>query len=136
MISCIKSKLQYLRTIFPYIIGMICFILIITPIYPLVAGDESLKKFRPISKKYAQGKYLLYDCEKRHFACVDEDSFKRCEKSRNLIDITKFDFFPCIAINQYERFKDCILALENRSYGLVRRNKCLTPRKLKKSLNH
>lgn len=35
-----------------------------------------------LSNKWFRGESLIYDCEKGHFACVNEVSFYRCQRER------------------------------------------------------
>lgn len=49
-----------------------------------------------LSKKYIRGANLVYDCEFKHFACVNKDSNNDCNKENK-----------CIKIKSLESQKEC-----------------------------
>ncbi|PIK15286.1 hypothetical protein [Halobacteriovorax sp. JY17] len=60
-----------------------------------------------ISEKYYLGRFLIYDCEDRHFACVNLPSFFNCEEKREIEKENKNVFFSCAPLKQYKTLKDC-----------------------------
>jgi len=61
-----------------------------------------------ISKRYKTGTHLIYDCSKRHFACVDKFSFKDCFERRKLaIDLKSSNLLPCVPLVKYKNPKIC-----------------------------
>ena len=60
-----------------------------------------------ISDKYYLGRFLVYDCEGQHFACVNLPSFFNCEESRENEKKNKEVFFSCAPLKQYKTLKDC-----------------------------
>jgi hypothetical protein len=71
-----------------------------------------------IDRKYYGGEYLIYNCEKGHFACVDSSSFLNCKNGRKLALENKKLILPCAPL---EKFKDKILCVQ-KNYELVHLN--------------
>jgi hypothetical protein len=64
------------------------------------------REFR-ISGKYFNGRYLIYDCQQRHFACVNQESFKFCKKKREF-DLEKESYFlRCTPLKEFTNQKSC-----------------------------
>ena len=62
-----------------------------------------------ISKKYMQGSYLLYDCEDRHYACVDKSDFITCQAKRKVTLREGVDFrFNCAPLKKFDTAVLCI----------------------------
>lgn len=62
---------------------------------------------KQISKKYYDGPYLIYNCTKGHWTCVDLDGYKACQKER---DQAKTDYkrnLTCAAFKEFPSKKEC-----------------------------
>ncbi|MBT7608119.1 MAG: hypothetical protein HN576_00080 [Bacteriovoracaceae bacterium] len=60
-----------------------------------------------ISGTYRNGEYLIYDCKKRHFACVNNDSYANCEKRRKESFELKYSFLPCVPLKKFKEQRLC-----------------------------
>lgn len=60
-----------------------------------------------ISQGYFSGKYLIYDCGRKNFACVDEFGFLDCltarEHSIKILDLN----LPCAPLKKFDQFDEC-----------------------------
>ena len=71
------------------------------------AQEREPHKSMQISIGYFSGEYLIYDCKKGHFACVDVDSFEDCQESRaHFIKISE-PTLPCAPLKKFPHFDDC-----------------------------
>ena len=72
-----------------------------------LAEQREPHKSVQISIGYFSGEYLIYDCWKGNFACVDAESFEDCQESRNhSIKISEFKL-PCAPLKKFPHFDDC-----------------------------
>lgn len=83
----------------------------------------------PINKKYFRGSNLIYDCEKRHFACVIEDNFIDCEKLRDLEIENKKNRYTCVPLKKYTTQKECFEKQMRAVETVVNRGFCLKERR-------
>lgn len=79
---------------------------------------ESRKTDYQIDWKYKGGEYLIYDCERIHYACVNIDGFQNCKEERNYAVETKAPKYPCVPLKKYEDKKSCV----KKNYEVVDRN--------------
>lgn len=80
--------------------------------------DEFKKDFKSdyrIDEKYSGGKYLIFNCEKSHFACVDYYSFLNCAEERKQAFNKKSTVLPCAPLLKLEDKTFCI----KKNYELV-----------------
>ena len=97
-----------------------CFLLILffTKTYA-ATEDEMLAKNRIIDYqmdwKYSAGDYLIFDCERGHYACVNEEGNTNCVEERNFVLEKKAKFYPCAPLGKFASKRSCI---EN-SYKIV-----------------
>lgn len=61
-----------------------------------------------ISSKYYSGQFLIYDCESKHWSCVDKDGFKECQESRDQSKKEFKTYLKCAPIKEYKNLKECI----------------------------
>ena len=61
-----------------------------------------------IDGNYLAGKYLIYDCEKKHYACVDSDGNSRCKELRSDAIASKAQIYPCAPLSAYADKKSCV----------------------------
>ena len=72
------------------VVGLFYFLMTSAPLLGLPTPDASLdadigSSFEtgiPTSAKYSRGRHLIYDCEKRHFACITTEEFEVCRRNR------------------------------------------------------
>lgn len=70
-----------------------------------------------ISSKYYRGRYLIYDCQKRHYVCVNLPSFYECQELRQKEIDEKSVLFSCAPLKQFKRQKNCF----DTHYSLIHR---------------
>jgi hypothetical protein len=72
--------------------------------------DREPHKSVQISIGYFSGEYLIYDCQKGSFICVDEFGFQDCLASReNAIRVSQPNL-PCAPLKKFTHFDDCEIA--------------------------
>ena len=79
---------------------------------------ESPKSVYKIDTKYFAGKYLIYDCEKKHYACVDSVGNSRCKELRISAIESKAQIYPCAPLSTNPDKKSCV----EKSYKFVESN--------------
>ncbi|MCO4795378.1 MAG: hypothetical protein KC493_16785 [Bacteriovoracaceae bacterium] len=67
---------------------------------------EKQQEYR-LSLKWRRGEYLIYDCRKRHFACVSKNSSKRCRKERDESFRSNDTVLKCAPLKKYKEVVDC-----------------------------
>lgn len=81
--------------------------------------DEQLSSSKridyQINWKYRAGRYLLFDCERKHYACVDEDGNDKCSEEREFALSKKAPSYPCAPL---QKFKDKATCLK-KNYAIV-----------------
>ena len=60
-----------------------------------------------ISETYRNGAYLIYDCKERHFACVNEESYKLCQDNRKKSFIRKHSHHRCAPLKKFDQQANC-----------------------------
>lgn len=68
-----------------------------------------------IDWKYTAGEYLIYDCERRYYACVSKVSNELCIEERKIALNEHASVYPCAALTKLEDKKACVL----KSYQIV-----------------
>lgn len=81
-----------------------------------------------ISIGYFSGEYLIYDCKKGSFACVDEESNEDCEAARaHSIKISELNL-PCAPLKKFPHFEDCEAAQYQQIESPKKKHFCLLKR--------
>ena len=62
-----------------------------------------------IDWKYNAGEYLIYDCERRNYACVNMEGNANCIEERNFAIETKESSYPCAPLAKFSDKKSCVL---------------------------
>ena len=62
---------------------------------------------RRISWKYLRGANLIYDCKKRHFACVNNDNFEVCKEEREESFRLNKTVLACAPLKTYKDIGEC-----------------------------
>lgn len=85
------------------------------PIFYLLLSFNSFSEIeyhsdtKQISQKYYDGPFLIYDCEKSHWACVDKDGKVDCDKARDFAKINFRKNLACVVFKEFKSRKDCEL---------------------------
>lgn len=72
-----------------------------------------------ISYDYRRGPYLIYNCEEKHYVCVEKENYRECHIKRDFALKMKLISMPCAPIKKYEDVAKCTLqhkALINKSH--------------------
>lgn len=68
-----------------------------------------------IDWKYSAGQYLIYDCDRNHYACVDVSGFDNCQEERNFAIGKKLTNYPCAPLKKFSDKSACVI----KSYEVV-----------------
>lgn len=60
-----------------------------------------------ISNKWYRGNYLIYDCAKGSFICVNSVSFEYCENQRKEDIDNRYPTLRCAPLKRFESQKKC-----------------------------
>ena len=60
-----------------------------------------------ISETYRNGAYLIYDCKERHFACVNDESYKLCQDNRKKSFLLRQSHHPCAPLKKFTEQSFC-----------------------------
>lgn len=66
-----------------------------------------IRRYPMISLNYRMGSYLIYDCEDKHYACVDKESYDKCRNWRDKAIYNVEEFMPCAPLAVYKKLKEC-----------------------------
>lgn len=56
---------------------------------------------------YQRGRFLLYDCIKRHWVCTRKFEYKNCENQRKKAMLEYKTNLPCAHFDVFRKSKDC-----------------------------
>lgn len=59
------------------------------------------------SDKYMAGPHLIYDCEDKHWVCVDDEIKKDCEDDRQKRTLDKFRSLKCSYLKTFDDKPSC-----------------------------
>ena len=76
-------------------------------ISPAIAEQEFQGETKQISQKYYDGQYLIYDCAKHHWTCVDLDGFKECQEERSKAGKDYKRNLACAPFKEFKTKKEC-----------------------------
>ena len=77
-----------------------------------------------ISNKYNRGRYLIYDCVDKHYACVFLDNLDKCRKDRDkALEDNRFSL-PCAPLKVFNTQKDCFKEAKKRVEDLEIKEFC------------
>jgi hypothetical protein len=68
-----------------------------------------------IDWQYVAGEYLIYDCQRSHYACVNKDGSQNCKEERTFAIETKAKSYPCVPLKKFETKSACV----GKQYKLV-----------------
>lgn len=55
------------------------------------------------------GSNLIYDCDRKHYACVDTDSYNKCIQMRDLNYSSRDNFYSCAPLKRFIGKEECVL---------------------------
>jgi hypothetical protein len=74
-----------------------------------------------ISEKYEAGAWLIYDCKEKHWTCVLESYYRKCEEERARELSQKDDpYHSCATISEFPNKRSCfqrMLYLTTHNFG-------------------
>ena len=93
----------------------------------LIGAEEAFKidKAVYISEIYREGAFLIYDCQDRHFACVDQKGFGYCSDLRqSAMSLKKYDL-PCAPLKEFSSMDECVQMQYRLIYSVVDKGFCI-----------
>lgn len=88
--------------------------------------DRSKQEPR-LSNKWFRGNYLVYDCDDGHFACVNENSFIKCENQRTERIEEKDPQLGCAPLKKFKTQKNCFEVQYKKLHNQLPKVFCLHP---------
>ena len=82
----------------------------------LWAAKNSKHESIRISRNLKSGEYLIYNCKRKFFACVDQFSFDICRRDRESAIKERKGFLICAPIKKFDHYDNCTKAY----YELIR----------------
>src|SRR5690606_37873614 len=90
---------------------LILSLLLFTTISYSETPEKELAGFDPntdiISENYEAGKYLIYDCASKHWACVGETYYKECQDKRRSDQAIESYYHSCAPLGVFPTKKSC-----------------------------
>ncbi|MDH5580755.1 MAG: hypothetical protein OEY33_02535 [Bdellovibrionales bacterium] len=77
-----------------------------------------------ITDIYSSGSYLIYDCKKRSFICVDFLNFENCSKERDFAKKQRYLNMPCAPLKEFKHFQYCKEAQYQLIHNISSRDFC------------
>ena len=89
--------------------SFLLFILVPNYLFAETKGEfvESRRTDYRIDWKYFAGKYLIYDCERKHYACVNLEGNANCLQERKFAIEKKTNMYPCAPLASFADKKKC-----------------------------
>lgn len=81
-----------------------------------------------ISDKYRAGSSLIYDCQERHFACVNQTSYEQCGERRDVSLEKRRAILSCAPLKHFDNLDKCIEELYRVIHSAVNKEFCLLPK--------
>lgn len=99
---------------------MIFFSLIFSLVTSLsFAQDDSVKKQDyPLDERYKGGEHLIYDCQRKHYACVNQDGYDQCSAARVKSQEQKAAEYACAPLKSFQSKKSCVI----KNYEVMEKN--------------
>jgi hypothetical protein len=69
--------------------------------------ETKLANFK-IDQYFRAGEYLVYDCQKKAYTCVDENSFETCKLRREDSKNKKQKEYWCAPLKKFENREKCL----------------------------
>lgn len=83
-----------------------------------LSAEQSLETKKidyQIDWKYKAGEYLVFDCERSHYACVTSEGYENCQEERSFSLAKKEGRLPCAPLKKFKNKKSCV----EKNYELV-----------------
>jgi hypothetical protein len=80
-----------------------------------VHAQEVARGDYQISENYVAGEYLIYDCQREFFACVNLESNESCQVRRNNSIKLAEKKYPCAPLKKFNDKRECVL----RNYSAI-----------------
>jgi hypothetical protein len=80
--------------------------------------SENNRSQYQIDWNYKAGEYLLFNCERKHFACVNLEGFHHCSEERKYAIENKMAILPCAPLKKFSEKKLCV----EKNYQVVDQN--------------
>lgn len=80
-----------------------------------------------ISNKWFRGNYLIYDCDKAHYACVNSDSFEKCEYIRTSRKERRQPSLGCAPLKRFDTQGKCFEMQYAKVHNQVPKLFCIHP---------
>lgn len=62
---------------------------------------------KTISLRFKDGRNLIYECDDRHYVCVDDDGYEKCQFIRKNRKIGQFENLGCAPLTIFDEVEDC-----------------------------
>lgn len=72
----------------------------------------------PLDDRYKAGKFLIYDCQRKHYACVNQDGNNSCIERREESKAKNAGEYDCAPLKTFPDKKNCLL----KNYEVVEMN--------------
>ena len=87
------------------------------------------ERYEPrISNKWFRGSYLIYDCEKGNFACVNKTGLQRCEREREEDKKESKPNLRCAFFKKFPTQEDCFKEQYRQINNQKPRVYCMNPK--------
>lgn len=93
------------------------------------AEQDYLEPHAPvqISEIYTSGEYLIFDCKKRFYVCVDALNFEQCGEDRQFAIKQGYLNLPCAPLKKFDHHQYCVHAQYEKIYGAFNKEFCFAP---------
>lgn len=81
-----------------------------------------------ISNKWFRGSFLIYDCVKGHFACVNQVSFYKCEEQRAEDIEENRPRLRCSPFKSFKEYESCIAMNYKKMHNQLPKLYCVHPK--------
>jgi len=65
-------------------------------------------KLHQYDYRFYAGEYLIYDCKKRHFACVNKNGFEYCRLARKKTKLERHSVYACAHLKSFQTLTNCL----------------------------
>lgn len=91
--------------------------------------DEMLKRIEEprLSNKWFRGNYLIYDCDKGFYACVNRASFTECTDQRTIRIEERRPALGCAPLKRFDSQKECFKVQYEKMHNQVPKIFCVHP---------
>jgi hypothetical protein len=72
----------------------------------------------PMDEHYKAGDNLIYDCARKHYACVSNDGLEKCQNAREESIEKKQKEFACAPLKKFDEKTKCVV----KNYQVVDQN--------------